>query len=245
MVVPAFGFSIGDFVTGIHLLIQIYQALHDSSKAKEEIQSALAFLDLLSQIFKRFERFNSAERLDPELLPYLEPSIRACINQASRFLETIKKYELSGDESNKAKRRRHRAVREAKCKLQWKLFAKGDLAKIQAEITFHVSNILSLLQMCEMEAHHRPHCVQTLLLEQTQDAEITLITDADISSTDDASKATANNDKRNELEDSTELILRQESYSNTWVVQTNSLNDWQLDFQALRESLQTFFTALV
>ena len=174
MVVPAFGFSVGDFIAGVHLLIHVCQALRDTNKGTEEYHSAVAFLELLALLCQRFEQFNRTSVCDPEAFRRLDATIQACHARIHRFLLRTKKYECAFPGKIDDKTTCRRFVKLAPSKLRWRFRVKDDLAKLQAEMTPHLLNVVSFLQLCDLDAREDARYMQAVILQSSQEVRVKL-----------------------------------------------------------------------
>ncbi|KAK5695553.1 hypothetical protein LTR97_009063 [Elasticomyces elasticus] len=129
----AFGFSVGDFVTGIQLLYDIIQCLEDSAGSQAQYRGVALTLRGLRLALRRAKACTSDvnDRMAIGLV------VKDCETTLKRFESKLQKYETplggggatsNGSSSIKARWR----------KIQWQLYSKKDVQAFQHEITAHV-----------------------------------------------------------------------------------------------------------
>lgn len=106
MVAPAFGFSIGDFITGIKLLIDVCSAVKEADGVTCKYATEVAFLNSLTSTLTLLENFAITNSTSEEVLDLttLLQSVQAPLKDFANFLE---KYKTSlGTSSTKSKFRK-------------------------------------------------------------------------------------------------------------------------------------------
>src|SRR5271154_5849977 len=84
MSTPGFGFSVGDFIAAIQLLIQGYKALQTAGGAASDFQQYVAWLESVVPVLTQLE---SAP------LDGVEDVVKACNGPLVAFKDKIKKYQ--------------------------------------------------------------------------------------------------------------------------------------------------------
>jgi hypothetical protein len=129
MSVPAFGFSVGDFIAAIQLLVQGYKALQTADGAAAEFQQQVAWLESL------IPTLTTLQSSKPN---GLDDVLHACEGPLTAFKEKIKKYEkyLKCRElaPTTVKARALDSAKNARFKLQWAFGASKDVIELREAI---------------------------------------------------------------------------------------------------------------
>lgn len=135
----AFGFSAGDFITGIKLVKDIIKALSDSKGSSKEYQEVIAELRNLETALKLVkEQYNQTRPTGQRTA--LRQALEDCHTIIDEFLMSIYKYNdhlLSGGSKNKWK--------DALRKIQWHLCKTDELTSFRIRIASHVQSVDMLL----------------------------------------------------------------------------------------------------
>jgi hypothetical protein len=152
MTVP-FGFSVGDFVTGIGLVRNIIDALQTSSSSRGRYQGLLSELFTLERALLEVkklsfddEQVTEAKKLDVEaLLGALHRTAVQCQDSIDKLFANVRKHEghltVNGSGSK---------WKDALRKLQWSLLTDKDLEESRAEIRGHSSSITMLITIVQL-----------------------------------------------------------------------------------------------
>ena len=144
-----FGFSVGDFIAGINLLIDAIHSLNDTNGAQADYEELGRQLRNLKNGFECIEGLN-LDTMQVAQVSAVDTALSDCrlcidafIKRNSRFksLETP-----SGEKWTLA------ALKRQGRKVQWALWKKADVAKFRAEIQQHseaVQMLLASIQMLE------------------------------------------------------------------------------------------------
>ncbi|KAK5746947.1 hypothetical protein LTR17_000578 [Elasticomyces elasticus] len=136
----AFGFSVGDFVTGIQLLYDIIQCLEDSAGSQAQYRGVALTLSSLRLALRKAKDCGS----DVDDRTAIGSVVKDCETTLKRFESKLQKYERqlgggsgtsNGSSSIKAQWR----------KIQWQLYSKKDVHDFQAEIQAHTSALNIIL----------------------------------------------------------------------------------------------------
>jgi hypothetical protein len=125
----AFGFSVGDFIAGIKLLIDGSKALSDAYGARADYQELRKTLDALDKALSAANRFTT-----PQHQAALQAEVAGCEECIKKFLSEFKKYELLKDGRGDAGK-----LRFALLKLRWSLREKNGVRKFKEHLQEHVS----------------------------------------------------------------------------------------------------------
>jgi hypothetical protein len=135
----AFGFSVGDIISGISLIRDLIKALEDGAGSGQEYRGLIGELYGLEKAILQVKQLDIPEPLQVQKKA-LDHAIRECQETISTFLSRISKYSkaLSSPGSKNA-------VKSAFRKMQWSLSTKDDIIKFRAQITGHTSSLMILL----------------------------------------------------------------------------------------------------
>jgi hypothetical protein len=154
---PAFGFSIGDFITSINLVKDIIKALNDSKgSSKEYLEVILELRNLEGSLVLVKAQYNDI--LQTGLRNALCQAVKDCEDCITNFLESLQKYH--GHLSTKGTKNRWKdAIR----KIQWHLCQADDLTTFRVQIASHVRNVEMLLATIQTWVHQRIVACKCLL----------------------------------------------------------------------------------
>lgn len=136
---PAFGFSAGDFISAVTLIVSVTKALKDAGGASDEYRSLTEELDLLQRILKQLHaRQGTAGGFDTDVKQQADLTLATL----SSFLKTISKFDskLGG---NAQSGWRHGAGRKA----QWAVIHAKEVDKLRVKVGAHLSQLNLLLQL--------------------------------------------------------------------------------------------------
>lgn len=140
MVTPAFGFSAGDFIAAINLVLKVSKALQDSDGASVEIHSLLQELHQLQVVLEQLQD------LPPESSPTLS-HLNALRSMAltvqiplQDFLRKMEKYKAAAKKDPKFSR-----WKEAEQKIKWALIMQEDVVRLRAVVTMKIVTVSLLM----------------------------------------------------------------------------------------------------
>lgn len=141
---PAFGFSVSDFIGAIQLIAKVSQALRDSGGASAEYQAVLSDLKALELILRQLQSLESAS----DSVSHVN-AVR-CQAQVSQqtlldFLERISKFQ-SGLASDAARK----AYRGVGRKVQWTLLYSKEVEKLRRVVATQLVSLKLLLDTMNM-----------------------------------------------------------------------------------------------
>jgi hypothetical protein len=136
---PGFGFSVGDFISGINLIRDLINALEDSSGSSKDYHDLIRELYSLERALLEVKHLNVDESLQPQKIAVTQAAVQ-CQETISTFLTQIAKFQpsLSTGGSGQSWRDRLR-------KIQWALNKREDVQKFRTQIQGHTSSITLLL----------------------------------------------------------------------------------------------------
>jgi hypothetical protein len=140
----AFGFSVGDFISGIVLVRNIFEALQDSRGASAEFRETIQQLYSLERSLlavKHLQVDDSLRTLKDEL----DRMLRAFQDTLSGFLTKIYKY-------HPTLRLDAWSFTAALRKVQWSLFKKDEVYRFRAQISGHMSYITTMILTIQLQA---------------------------------------------------------------------------------------------
>ena len=142
-----FGFSIGDFIVGINLLVVAVKSLDDTNSAQGDYQELGRELEGLKKAIECIENLS----LDPTQLfevSAINTTISNCRLCIDGFVERHSKFKslASGPEKQWNLRRFRKAVRA----VQWALWKKDDVTEFRSQIGLHAEALHMLLASLQM-----------------------------------------------------------------------------------------------
>src|SRR5690349_15928570 len=92
MAAPGFGFSVGDFIAVINIIVKSIHAIKDSTGSAAEYRAVAASLE---SVARTLEDLNKLRLKDPNERHALELAARKCGETIYQFANKISKYKLS------------------------------------------------------------------------------------------------------------------------------------------------------
>ncbi|KAK5132725.1 hypothetical protein LTR08_008691 [Meristemomyces frigidus] len=145
MPVPAFGFSVGDFIAAIEFSVKVIQALRDSQGAISQYEQRIVQLEGLLDVLQRLQALRPTAT-NTDLIRRIHSSSYACSIPVRNFVTKVEKFDphlgRHYSPSSFAKK-----VTSGVQKVQWALVVEPALAKLEVRITpyMHEVEILLLL----------------------------------------------------------------------------------------------------
>lgn len=148
MAAPAFGFSIGDFVTAIKLLDKAAKALREASEATSQFHQAAVELKNIHDVLISVQVLASSGD-DADSIRKIHLCARTCYIPLSRFIDKLIKLEphfgtkacLKGPSNLSAK------LQTAGRKLQWAFILDKEVAKLKQQLGPQFTLIGAMLQL--------------------------------------------------------------------------------------------------
>ncbi|CZR45357.1 uncharacterized protein FPRO_15468 [Fusarium proliferatum ET1] len=98
MTVPAFGFSAGDFVSAVNLIVDITKALNNTGGAAEDYLQVLADLNLLKDVLSHLQQQQTGRTRQRSSNPFAEHARKQAdltLSTLANFLDLISKFDAS------------------------------------------------------------------------------------------------------------------------------------------------------
>ena len=138
---PQFGFSLGDLIRGIELLIESIQSLNETKGARAEYRKFTHELSSLKKALEQIENMCS-DITDPDLSSATENAVSECKECIEDFMKCNNQFTILESVSHvpwtlAGLRTRGKMV-------QWGLYKKANIAKFQGEIHRQIENIQML-----------------------------------------------------------------------------------------------------
>ena len=146
MVVPAFGFSVGDFTAAIRLIGKASKALQECTGAEKQYQQAAVELSLLEDVLRRVQGLETSVE-NAATVQKIQICAHACHNPLAEFVTELGKFDLQlGFKQKRPVSVAGHVIRGGR-KLQWAVKLEAQLAKLKAKIGPLLQLISILLQV--------------------------------------------------------------------------------------------------
>lgn len=142
-----FGFSVGDFIAGINLLIDAIHSLSDINGAQADYEGLGRQLSNLKNGFECIEGLvlDDTQKAQVSAVHTALSDCRLCIDDFIKRNNRFKNLETScGEQWTLA------ALKKQGRKVQWALWKKADVAKFRAAIQLHSEAVQMLLASIQM-----------------------------------------------------------------------------------------------
>ena len=139
-----FGFSVGDFITGIQLVRDVITSLQASGGSSSEYQALAMELFSLERALLEVKALKSLDS-QPEKLEALKCAASQCQHTIDRFMTKIQKFQSSLTAQGSGSR-----WRDGLRKIQWAMCKKEDIATFKAEISGHAVAINLLVATAQL-----------------------------------------------------------------------------------------------
>jgi hypothetical protein len=136
MVVPAFGFSVGDVVSAIQLITKVAKALKETGGASQDFQLLLQELQQLEIILEQLQHVPGTTSAIPSHLNAVKAVALAVQVPLKEFLAKIEKFGRALSSEN--------VWKKAGRKVEWAITMQEETSKIRAILTMKIVS-LSLL----------------------------------------------------------------------------------------------------
>jgi hypothetical protein len=139
-----FGFSAGDFIAALELVITVIDALRDSGESSTE------YRELISQLFTLETALRAVKRVELDDVQHaegiaLQQAAAQCQRTINLFLEKIEKYQPSLRRGGSGS-----TVKDVWMKIKWALCKKEDVVRFKADLLGHTVSIEMLLTTVQM-----------------------------------------------------------------------------------------------
>jgi Fungal N-terminal domain of STAND proteins len=139
-----FGFSVGDFISGIQLVREVISSLQSSAGSALEYRTLIYELFALERALLEVKAIKF-EDCEAAQLDALQCAATQCQSTIDRFRVKVRKYQPSLNAQGSGSK-----VRDSFRKIQWALCEKVDLEVFKAEIRGHASSINLFLATIQM-----------------------------------------------------------------------------------------------
>lgn len=135
---PTFGFSAGDFIAAVALIVNVTKALKDVGGASDEYRSLVQELSLLERILKQLHARQGTNIFSADVTQQTDLTLATL----GSFLETISKFDAKlGEQTPSAWH--HGTARKA----QWAVAYAKEIEKLRIKVGTHLSELNVLLQL--------------------------------------------------------------------------------------------------
>lgn len=165
MAAPAFGFSVGDFITGVQLLASVISAVRSSSRAPAEYEATLLELEHISHLLSRAKSL-CRQMVDPEEAQRLRSCAVLCNTEIRDFTTRLAKREPALLPSAQGRYPESNQVRTIVAKVEWVVTLKDEVATLKAAILPQLQVVGLYLQF---EVLERVLDMHRLLVSKVQD----------------------------------------------------------------------------
>ena len=143
----AFGFSIGDFIAGINLLIDSVKSLDEAHGAKADYRELGRELSNLKDAFDGIQSL-SLSQAQVAQVKAVNTAVAGCRLCIDGFVQRNSKFQ--GLDSTPLKRWSLAAFKKGVLGIRWAILKKNEVAKFRSDIQRHSDHILMLLAVLEM-----------------------------------------------------------------------------------------------
>ena len=153
MVVPPFGFSIGDFIDGINSAIDVVKACKDAGGASSQYERVLVEFETYLALLRKLQ--------DPNVPTTAEINRLAssCEEPVRQFLTKVEKYRCSLAQPAGSRDSIHQTARYLRTfprKAQWAVVAKKTVEELRLGVGPQLSAIGLLIELESRQAAFRP-----------------------------------------------------------------------------------------
>ena len=143
----AFGFSIGDFIAGINLLIDSVKSLDKAHGAKADYQELARELSSLNDALDGIHTL-SLSQAQVSQVKAVSTAVDGCRLCIDGFVQRNSKFESL--DSSPSKKWSSAAFKKGVLGIRWTIVKKKEVAKFRSDIQRHSDRILILLATLEM-----------------------------------------------------------------------------------------------
>ena len=141
---PTYGFSAGDFITGVNLVRELIKALEDSAGSSSQYRQLIKELYGLERALLEVKHLDLDHSQNAQQIA-LRQAATQCQDTIDEFLQRIRKFQpaLSNGTSRSG-------LKVSLRKVQWALCKKEDVEKFRAQISGHAASINMLLMTVQL-----------------------------------------------------------------------------------------------
>ena len=143
---PAFGFSVGDFIASVELLCRVIKSLRETNGAAFEFQQLQTELEFLSNVLSELKILdNVIPNATSEQKASAAKFVQGSWSRLSALFDKVGKFEqYLGESASKGK------LPTAVMKARWALFHSHDVTNLRQKIAEQLSNLSLYLEMQQM-----------------------------------------------------------------------------------------------
>ena len=139
----AFGFSVGDFIAAINLVVTISDALKASGQASSDHKELLGQLSCLEGVLRKIDSLEHTNASTEEILA-LRQAASLCANTIESFWRKASKLrDLSGGTQ------RSDTLQLAWRRVRWAVCKKNDINNLRASLFLHTQNLELILLLVQ------------------------------------------------------------------------------------------------
>jgi hypothetical protein len=244
MVVPAFGFSVGDFVAIIELVSKTVKALKENGGViAKRYELTLADLRTIETILRHTHNLQASDEND-DVVQQIKQYGNACHEPLARFVQKLRKYEVLAkpQSTETASLKLLRAGRS----IQWTVVVAEEVARLKAAIGPQLVVISLLLQLAAEKSHAQMLLLVRRLANDVEDIKNAMnVNRADRDEvrvdTEAPSLALDEDEMDKKLPDRNGSMQSIKNHSNA----TLSTSDAPSTFLQIRKAILDFFSALL
>ncbi|CAD6571375.1 MAG: hypothetical protein ASARMPRED_004482 [Alectoria sarmentosa] len=165
MPVP-FGFSVGDFISGIDLLLDAVKSLHDTNGAQDDYKELGRELKHLRNGLEGIKGL-SVDPTQSVQFSTTEAAVHDCLLCLDGFIQRNAKFSSLG--STPASQWTAVGLKNRWRMVQWALWKKADIARFRSQVQQHAEAIQMLLETIQINQLSTQGKLQTTLAQQSAD----------------------------------------------------------------------------
>lgn len=142
-----FGFSVGDFIAGINLLIDSVKSLDEAHGAKADYQELGRELSSLKNALDGIQTFSPGQAQVAQVTA-VNTAVDGCRLCVDGFVQRNSKFESL--DSTPSKRWSPAAFKKGVLGIRWAIVKKNEVAKFRSDIQRHTHHVLMLLATLEL-----------------------------------------------------------------------------------------------
>ena len=141
---PPFGFSVGDFVSGINLIRELIKALEDSAGSSAEYRHLIQEIYGLERALLEVKHLDLEQSQLPQHVALKQVAVQ-CQATIDGFLNKIRKFRPAlGNGGSRS------SWKDGLRKIEWALYKKDDVHKLRAQLNGHTTSINILLMTLQL-----------------------------------------------------------------------------------------------
>ncbi|KAK0646930.1 hypothetical protein B0T16DRAFT_171051 [Cercophora newfieldiana] len=142
MAAPAFGFSAGDFINAINLIVDISKALKSVGGARDDYQSLITELSLLQGVLLHLQSRQSCSNTEGVFAPYAQQQAKLTLSTLSKFLILVSKFDSTLGPGGSDRWYRHVGK-----KTQWAVVHAKDIDGLRVRVGNQLHVLNTILQL--------------------------------------------------------------------------------------------------